>query len=176
MGLGQEQEPEQAAASAGAVSATGTATDLLCILPANPRAGAPKRTRVCNTFRALLGWAEWGGGGEGRMSECGVYLFISFSVQFSPRLPRLVPSCGASRGVARSVGWRFLSHQLYHFPSPDRWATLLGRHCRRRRRRRRRRCCVSVVRAKFQLICRLFSPLYFLLFLYLVVGIWKGVY
>lgn len=52
MGLGQEQEPEQAAASAG--TATATATDLLSILPANPPAGTPKRTRVCNTFWALL--------------------------------------------------------------------------------------------------------------------------
>lgn len=58
MGLAQEQGPEQAAASAATVSATGTATDLLCILPANPPVGTPKRTRVCNTFWAVLEWGE----------------------------------------------------------------------------------------------------------------------
>lgn len=127
----------------------------------------PRNALECATLsgHCWKWWVRRGWRGRDEWMRC-VFIYFFFG-SASPRLPRLAPRCGASRGVARSVGWRFLSHQLYHFPSPDRWATLLGRHCRRRHRR----CCVSVVRAKFQLICRLFSPLYILLFLYLVVGI-----
>lgn len=104
----------------------------------SPSWNPTKRTRVCNIF--VEGW----------VNASHIYLFL-FRFSFPFDCEDL-----SSRPPARSVaGWRFLSQQLYHFPSPDRWATLLDR---------RRRRCVSVVRAKFQLICRLFSPLYFLLF------------